>query len=167
MRRRKHLLAFCLLAALVAGPAHAAVEVKFVDPEHFTDTGAQYDSKTAKARLDELARFLVELGTRYLRPDQNLAIEVLDVDLAGQVEWWHRNTYDLRVMRDVTWPRIKLHYTLAQNGRTVAEAEETLRDPYYQWQVNLQHTNDPLRYEKAMLEDWFRARFGQSAAAQR
>lgn len=43
------------------------------------------------------------LGSRCLAADQTLDIRVLDIDLAGHHEWWHRN--DLRVMRDVTWSR--------------------------------------------------------------
>jgi hypothetical protein len=156
-------LAFCLLAALGAGSAHAAVAVSFVDPEHYSDARAGY-GKPGVA-LDALRRHVVALGARYLRPDQTLAIEVLDVDLAGQVEWWRPYGYDLRVMREVTPPRIKLRYALTENGRTTAQGDETLVDPYYLWQSGRPGSTEPFYYEKTMLERWFQERFGARAAA--
>ena len=42
-----------------------------------------------------------------------MKIEVLDIDLAGELEWWH-GPYDIRYLRSYTWPRIKLRYTLKE-----------------------------------------------------
>ena len=82
------------------------------------------------------------------------------MDLAGKIEWWRRNAYDLRILRDVYPPRFALRYRLVENGHTLLEGEETVVDPNYLANLALYFTpNDPLRFEKAMLGSWFQARF--------
>jgi hypothetical protein len=45
-------------------------------------------------------------------------------------------------------------------GRTIVENRETVVDPNYLANPGIYVSpNDPLRFEKAMLEDWFRSRF--------
>jgi hypothetical protein len=83
---------------------------------------------------------------------------VTDVDLAGRFEWWRPYAYDVRILRDITWPRIKLRYALADGGRTVLSAEEQISDLNYLMNAGVRSSSDPLKYEKAMLDDWFRAR---------
>jgi len=85
-------------------------------------------------------------------------IEVLDVDLAGEIEWWH-GPYDIRYLRDYTWPKIKLRYTLEENGQTIRSAEETVSDPSYQMSVIVTRSGEVMPHEKAMLARWFRSRF--------
>jgi hypothetical protein len=99
------------------------------------------------------------LADRYLAPGQVLTIRVLDVDLAGELESV-RSASGLRIMREGTWPRIKLRYTLARSGRTAQQGEETIAAMDYLMTAGDRLSTDPLRLEKAMLTDWFRARFG-------
>lgn len=162
MKLARCFLAGACLAGLAAAPAQAAVAVSFVDPAHYSDASTRYAAGEGPL-LATLRQYLVALGERYLRPGQSLAIEVLDVDLAGEVEWWRPYGYDLRVMREVTPPRMRLRYTLAQGGQPLAAAEEALADPDYLHPPAQQRPTDPLRYEKAMLARWFEARFGPAA----
>jgi hypothetical protein len=63
-------------------------------------------------------------------------------------------------LRDVYPPRFALHYRLAERGRTLLEAEETVVDPNYLANPALYFTtSDPLLFENAMLGEWLRARF--------
>jgi hypothetical protein len=82
------------------------------------------------------------------------------VDLAGKIEWWRRNAYDLRILRDVYPPRFALRYRLREGERILIEGEETVVDPDYLANPALYFTpSDPLRFEKVMLGSWFQARF--------
>ncbi len=90
-------------------------------------------------------------------PGQELTIEILDVDLAGELRWRHFG--DVRILRPVTWPRIKLRYALTSDGLEVATGEELVSDRSYLMRPSTRRCHDALRFEKAMLDDWFRRRF--------
>lgn len=155
-------LAISFLAALGwATPADAAVAVTFVHPETYTDAGLYraYSPRSREPAMEGIRRYLEGLGERALAPDQRLSIEVLDIDLAGRFESWRPAAYDVRFMTSITWPRIKLRYTLEHNGRVVDRAEESVQDMNYLAQAPYYGPTDPLRYEKAMLLNWFKARF--------
>jgi hypothetical protein len=66
--------------------------------------------------------------------------------------------YDVRIMRAVTWPSIKLRYQLRQDGQVVASGVETVADMRYLDLPNSYPDGDPLRYEKRMLDEWFSPR---------
>lgn len=155
-------LGLCLVAAAAAADvrAPAAVQVQFVGAEHYTDAGERgygADRPTLRA----LERHFTTLGARCLQPGETLALTIHDVDLAGRNEWWHRGAYDLRVMRDITWPRIELDYVWRDaEGRVLGEARERVADMSYLWRsAYVRNDPDPLPYEKAMLRDWFERRF--------
>lgn len=161
MRKLTSLIIACLLAVCITPAVAGTVTVSSVHPENYTDASLQgrYDTKADQWTLDQIGRYLESLGRR-LGPQQVLTLDVLNVDLAGKFEWWRRNTYDLRVLRDVYPPRYALHYRLAEGGRTLLEGEETVVDPNYLANPALYFTpSDPLRFEKAMLGSWFEARF--------
>ena len=62
-------------------------------------------------------------------------------------------------MDAVAWPRMQLRYRLTQGGRTLEQREESISDRNY-LDTSSGRVSDPLRYEKNMLEAWFRDRFG-------
>ncbi|HEY4264189.1 MAG TPA: DUF3016 domain-containing protein [Micropepsaceae bacterium] len=148
-------------AAIVTGTwpfqASAAVIVNFIQPEHYTDAGPQGQDRTRN--LNEIERTFQKLGEHYLSADQILTIDVLDVDLAGRLEPWHANAYDVRYLRDITWPRMKLRDTLETPSQPPQSAEEILSDPSYLESPNTRFSGEPLAYDKAMIERWFHARF--------
>ena len=160
MNRRTEIL--CLSVALLAmmSAAHAAVDVTFTAPEKYVDASLRREggASAREVALRTIREQLVVLGQRYLAPGQTLKIEVLDIDLAGEIEWWH-GPYDIRYLRDYTWPKIKLRYTLEENGQAVRSAEETISDPSYQMSVIVTRSGEVMPHEKAMLARWFRSRF--------
>ena len=123
----------CALAAVnISARAETVVAVAFIHPEKFTDA-APYGGLGLKAEqpaLTEIGRWLEGLGARYLAPHQSLIIDVTDLDLAGEYEPRLRS-YDVRVMRDVYPPRIKIHYRLTENGHSVVEGDELVYDMNY------------------------------------
>ncbi|RXZ44566.1 DUF3016 domain-containing protein [Crenobacter cavernae] len=158
--RARSLVATLGLFAVLAPAAHSEVTVVFVEPQHYTDGGEggyRYDRST----LNTLERHLKTLGGRCLKEGETLVLRVLDVDLAGRYEWWRRAGYDVRVMRDITWPRLDLEYVWRDaSGRVLGQARERVSDMSYLWRSPyVRNDLDPLPYEKAMLRDWFDRRF--------
>ena len=156
-----------LVAALPAGVWAANASVTFVDPEKFTDIARYGDQREAARNRGEIEGFLKQLAARNLPAEQALQIEVLDVNRAGMVEPWRFRAYDVRVMRSVTWPSMKLRYRLIKGDQVLASGEETISDMNYLERTNPYPTEDPLRYEKRMLSEWFQNRLVEPKAAAR
>jgi hypothetical protein len=56
-----------------------------------------------------------------------------------------------------------VRYSLEENGAVLAGAEEWIADRMYLMGASvLGGFSDSLKYEKAMLNDWFRHRFGSN-----
>jgi len=153
------------LALVVAG-AHAAgtVQVSYVQPERFADAGDAGSDR--EDNLKALTSHFEGLAKRYLGDGQKLSIEVLDVDLAGEMRPLVRRAgQDLRVLKGKTdWPRIKLRYTLESPSQAPRKAEQTVSDMDYLQRLAGHYASDPLRYERRMLDDWFATEFGAAAA---
>lgn len=161
MRRVRVLLAATAAVVAVAGSAQAAVTVSFPQAETYTDAGP-WPRRVDQPVIDGLRRHFERLGERYLGAGRDLAVDVLDVDLAGRYEpWLGPNWHGVRVLRDGDWPRVKLRYTLTEQGRTLDSGEDLVSDQSYLWTAPPGDAGDPLRYEKRMLGDWFKARFGE------
>lgn len=158
---RTHLFAagFGLLLGLAPSlPAAAGVTVEFVEPERYTDLGNYgYDHER---NLRTLAHHLKTQGERCLQQGQTLELQVFNVDLAGHYEWWHRSGYQLRVMRDITWPRLDLQYVWRDAaGNVLGQGRERVSDMSYLWRsAYVRSDRDELPYEKMMLRDWFERR---------
>lgn len=145
---------------IASAPAGGEFAVRFVEPERYTDArlDTYYGADARVLRIIE--QHLQSLANHCLDPGQVLEIRVLDIDLAGKQEWWNRlGTYDLRVMREITWPRIDIAYTL--RGRTdIVEAREQITDMNYLWNsAYVRGDSMPLPYERAMLTSWFQRKF--------
>jgi len=167
MRKRPLAAGLGLLLLLIStAAAHADVTVGFVQPERYTDAGNYgYD---AERNLRALERHLTTQGSRCVKTGETLELRILDVDLAGRNEWWHRGAYDLRVMRDITWPRIDVEFVWRDAAGTVLdEGRERVADLTYLWRsAYVRGDSDTLPYEKAMLRDWFDRRFCRADYAQ-
>ena len=145
-----------LLAVAAAAHAGGTVNVTFVEPDKFYDSGTSQFDKPANLKVIE--QFLQDLGKRYLPDGQVLDIEVLNVDLAGYVRPTRQG--DLRFVRDkADWPSFQLRYALSSGGQSLKRGEERVADLNYTGHIASYGTRDPLRYEKQMLDGWFRERF--------
>lgn len=142
-------------------PTQADVLVQFVEPQRYSDASSHgYGSDSTT--LNALEGHFRMLGERCLKPGEQLEIRVLNVDLAGQQEWWQRSATSIRVLRDVTWPRLDLDYVWRDgSGQVLAEARnEHLADMAYLWHsAYVRADRDALPYEKLMLHAWFEQRF--------
>ncbi|AYF90256.1 DUF3016 domain-containing protein [Pseudomonas sp. DY-1] len=149
-----------VLALVILSPAVLAstTEVSFSQPDKYSDArlNRDYGRGADDFVLKDLKAHIEKLGKRYLQSGQTLKMDIRDIDLAGQFEPWRVNFKDVRFMREVTWPRIKLHYRLEQDGKTLVSRDVTVIDQSYLQHGNYYFSNDRLRYEKTMLDDWFR-----------
>ena len=155
-------------ALLLVARAEAApiVEVVFVDPPRYADAKLGGDvASELEATLSELRAHLEARGAKFLNDGDRLVIEVLDLDLAGSAELWRARARDMRVLRDVTVPRMHLRYALTRGGIESA-GEERISDLGYLRDSTRCRSGEPLCHEKHMLDEWFGRRL-IGATAQR
>ena len=165
MKRPSLALRLCLLLVLASDmQAWAAVSVVFVEPDRYTDAGV-YGAERER-NLRTLEHHFQRQGERCLAQGESLELKVFDVDLAGREEWWQRGSYNLRVMRDITWPRLDLAYIWRNAaGKILGEGREQVSDMSYLWRsAFVRNDSAGLPYEKAMLRDWFGQRFCREQA---
>lgn len=157
---RRHFAGTVLALLVSTVAAKAGVVVQFVAPDRFADADFRRPARR-EALMRELERYLQGLGERYLPPQQTLAITITDLDLAGRYEPFNTGFNEVRVMRDITPPRITLSYRLTAGRQTLATGDETVSDLNYLSNIRARNASGSLPYEKAMLDDWFRRRFGE------
>lgn len=138
------------------------VSVTYADPAKFSDArSAPRESAPArKAWLDALSLHLADQAAPRLPEGQRLSVHITDVQRAGGFEPWRGpQAGDLRIVRDIYPPRIDLQFKLlSAEGRVLREGRRQLRDSAF-----LVHpggsASDPLRHEKALIDDWLRTEF--------
>jgi hypothetical protein len=151
-------IALATAALIASGTAEAAVSVTLVQPENFTDASLRnYTGASRESVLRELQEYIVAVGERHVAPNQGLRVEILDVDLAGRFEPWRGAAYDARYLRDETWPKITVRYVLEDGGRILSSGSETIVDHHYLRRPVPEPAGTALRYERKMIDDWFRA----------
>jgi hypothetical protein len=156
-----------LLILLLSGAqvCAAEVQVRFMHPDTFTDSQLKANfAGPDPVVLQTITNHLQGLAMQCLQGSQTLDVRIHDIDLAGQVEWWHgAGRRDLRVMREVTWPRMELSYVLRDEHGSTLEAREKINDMNYLSNSyaarSASFAGIPLPYERAMLTRWFEMRF--------
>lgn len=158
-------LAAAALAVLVlvfwAPPARGAAQVlvNFVEPQRYADIGRLAADRERALRALEL--HLRSLAAR-LPDGAQLRIEVLDVDLAGELYPTPR-IEEQRVLRGrADWPRMHLRWALTAPGEAPRSGDDQLADMNYFGTVRSPDLDAELAYEKRMLDAWFAARFGSA-----
>lgn len=146
-----------LACALWANAASAQVTVRFVEPERYTDAENRLGSGLSlRATLGEIRRIIEGFG-RDLPPGRSLAIDVLDIDLAGFERPGANIPFGLRVVSDVTPPRFRLRYVLTEGRRRIAAAEEVVTDINFLLRAS-RLASGAFDHERDLLRDWFRRR---------
>ncbi|MET0855202.1 MAG: DUF3016 domain-containing protein [Telluria sp.] len=148
-----------------AGGASAGVTVAFANPDNFRDM--PFSASDRADVLKELTEHFESLG-KDLPPGYDLRVEVLDLDLAGELRPSFRGNDEVRVLRGAAdWPRMQLRYTLESNGQVISRGEEALSDMTYLNRNARYAETDKLRYEKRMINEWFKEKFAAPKAARR
>ena len=145
-------LALAGLFLLSAGGASAAVTVSYYHPENYGDL------PIAKWERDEVLKDLTEhfdtLG-KTLPAGQDLKVEVLDLKLAGRIRP-RTGGYDIRVLSGVDWPRMHIRYAIESGGKVISSGESKLSDMSYTNRPTRYSDSETLRYEKHMIDEWFK-----------
>ena len=154
-----------LLAAatlLASAAAWADVSVAYVKPDDYTDVPRnQIDRERV---LKDFSAYFATLDKK-LPAGQSLKIEVLDIDLAGRLYPRHMGD-DIRIMNGgADWPRLQLRYTLSQDGQVLRSGEDQLSNMNYQMTLSRHNDSEPLRYEKQMIDDWFKKAIAPKVAS--
>lgn len=114
-----------------------------------------------RAWIDELAGHLAEHAATALDADQRLTVHLRSIQRAGATEPWRGPAASqVRIVRDVYPPRIELDFRLSTaDGQLLREGRRTLGDAAFM-QRGAASPSDPLRHEKALLDDWVRRELG-------
>lgn len=159
------LILTAVFGLVVAGALRAGPEVKpgsravvvFAQPEKFTDVKEDLvgSDKGRDATLGLLREYFVSRAGKFVPEGQMLTVTITDVDLAGDFEPWRGpNLQDVRIVKDIYPPRIDLSFKLTDaSGKVLKEGTRKLRDLAFMMKLSI-HKDDPLRHEKALLDDW-------------
>jgi Protein of unknown function (DUF3016) len=156
-------IAITVAAASLAVSAQAAgtVQCNFVNPERFADVRDR--SYSAEHNLKTLQDIVVSVAAPYVLDGQTLKVDVLDVDLAGEVRPGAR-AWDVRVLRgSADWPRITLRWSLEGAGQASRSGEAVVQDMAYLTRIASPLASTSLIYERRMLAEWFKTQFGKPA----
>ncbi|HTQ30479.1 MAG TPA: DUF3016 domain-containing protein [Opitutaceae bacterium] len=170
MKTLRLLLALGALAAgsalRAANPPAPPVDVTYVNPDKFTDVKDSYfvNDKVRDEYLDELKQHFQAQAKDYVPAGWHLALRVTDVDMAGDFEPWRGPQYDdIRIVKDVYPPRMKFEFTLTNAaGKVVKEGQRSITNLSFLNEINIYFPDDQLRYEKALIDDWYRQEFGSA-----
>ena len=156
-----------LAAALLAGmgAAHAAVTVKYEKPDDFLDMPRS--ERDRDQILKDVTAHFENLG-KELPAGQDLRVTVTDFDLAGRLEPRRWAVDEIRIMRGgADWPRMTVSWTLEQNGNVLRSGTDEVSNMNYQQRMTRYFSNDSLRYEKQMIDDWFHKAIVDSRVSKR
>lgn len=139
------------LLACAAG-ATAAASVTYINPEKMTDV-PRFSSD--RESMEMIFRDHLNQLASQLPAGQELKVEFLDIDLAGDV-FPRVPVRDIRVMKGrADWPRMHLRYSIEQDGKVLRSGDRELADPNY-LMGSRSYNQDLYGHEKQMLDDWFR-----------
>lgn len=141
-----------IVGLLASVSALAAVTVSYINPEKMADV-PRFSSD--RVSMEMIFREHIEQLAANLPEDQELKVEFLDIDLAGDV-FPRVPVRDIRVMKgQADWPRMHLRYSIEQDGKVLRSGDRELADPNYLMNSGA-YRQDLYGHEKKMLDDWFR-----------
>ena len=153
----RRFFATALLVCLAAPPALAEASVTYGRVDRVSSLVWRSVGER-DAMFRHLARTLTRLGERDLPPGRKLTVELVDVRPAGQFEPWRASADNVRILRDVTPPSVKLRYRLTEGKRVIASGDETVTDMNYLWDAAARSSIGSFPHETELMRDWFRDR---------
>lgn len=147
---RKLGLVVALLAS--AAGASAAATVTYINPDKMTDV-PRFSSD--RESMEMIFRDHLNQLASQLPAGQELKVEFIDIDLAGDV-FPRVPVRDIRVMKGrADWPRMHLRYSVEQDGKVLRSGDRELADANY-LMGSRSYNQDLYGHEKQMLDEWFR-----------
>lgn len=155
-----------LAAALIAGGCQSAqtsstptksdnVAVNFHEADKFTDVRESFGASSSQHYLDLLSQHLQRKASALLPPGQKLTVTFTDIDLAGDFLPMKASMQDIRVIKDIYIPHMALSFQITNDdGKVIKEGSRRLTDLNFMNNLGLIGRNEPLYYDKALLDDW-------------
>lgn len=136
--------------------AHAGESVvKWNDFNDYRDVRASNQAKGSyhKSIAASFEKHMSKLAEQ-LPKDCKLNVEFTDLDLAGDVRYGGME--EIRVVKPIYFPRIKLNYSLTDNDGTVLskDTDVELKDMGFMDKIKMGR-EESLYYEKRLLTEWF------------
>jgi hypothetical protein len=138
------------------------ITVTFKDSDKYTDACENESHLTSEYYLQVLAEKLQEVATPLLAEGQKLSVTFTDIDLAGDIRNDLVNMKDVRLIKEIYWPRLALNFQLlGADGKTIKEGERMLTDMNFMVNIGITDRNEPLFYDKELLSQWVRKEFAR------
>jgi hypothetical protein len=148
--------------ATTSEPKIVRADVQFFEPKNFTDVKDSYTGDYERTTyLDQIRDYVMDQSKYYVPNGWHLSVTFTDIDMAGDFEPWRGPQFDdIRIVKDIYPPRINLTFQLVDaEGHVVKEGKRELKDLAFLMKINMSFRDDPVRHEKALLDDWFRTEF--------
>jgi hypothetical protein len=141
-------------------PDTGRVQVAWQDPAQFSEVRLSPDKQRALEGdwVRQLALYVERAADKRLPAGEHLAVILEDVDRAGD----RRGSSGVQVARAITPPTIRLRFVRTDTyGRTLAQGERTLDDPDVMGGTARSRGNDPLVFEKRLIDGWLETEVGK------
>ena len=138
------------------------VSVTTANPDSFTPVAAaQKESKAARrAWVEALSEHMADRIAEALPEGERAEVYISDIRRATAMAGSSSVSGESRSSQDVVPPRISLTYKrLSAKGKVMQTVSRTLQDTSLQLKGR-RYEGDPLRYEKALVDDWVTREFG-------
>jgi len=143
-----------------AGPAPKIV-VNFIKPEDFADFKDSFaSSPKGIEHYEDIFRTAIEhRAAKVLPAGSSLEITFTDVDLAGDYLPSMPMGRDIRVIKNLYFPRSDLRFVLKDaDGKVLKEGERHLKDMDFLYRVGI-NRGDELYYDTKLLDEWIDSEF--------
>lgn len=157
MKKIWWVILLCLGAAQLT---HAAdVKVNWQDPDQYTDIRPTNETKDAfRKRVFEALDEVFRDNAKALPEHYLLEINVTNLDLAGDTNILQsRHGNDIRLIKDIYWPRMSLQYTLKnEQGVVISQGKADLADINFLFTHRIIASHTGFEYEERMINNWFK-----------
>lgn len=154
------LIAGCATQGDAGAKKVTRTDVIFDHPENFSDVkdSSTPTDKGRDAILSNIRGYLAERADPMLPEGYRLKVVFTNIHLAGDFEPWRGVEWaDVRIVKAVYPPSFKFTYEVTDAaGNVVKHGEENILDMAFQDRIAFP-PDDPLRYEKDILNDWVRS----------
>lgn len=150
-------LIFCVCIFTVSHAQAASVEVKWHEPDSYSDIrhGNSHKTKFRKNLFTQLEQHFEKLAEKL--PEQlKLKIKVTNLNLAGDVNYNFSMSQDIRIVKNIYWPSIEFEYQLINGEQLINSETVKLKDMAFMDRGGSSRlSHDSYYYEKRILTKWF------------
>jgi hypothetical protein len=138
---------------------NARVLVVYTHPENFLDIRDRVapSDEGENAILSDLRAYITKRAPLYLHPGGFLYVNFINIKLAGVYPVGAIGNLDQRTILSTTPPMFMFSWAVVDPaGKIIGSASEKLEENDFKDLYRSADAGDPLRYEKAVLDDWMR-----------